>query len=88
MFAVFFVLPGLGEAANAILHTQWGRLLSVPYVMTLIWTHLFRLPDRFIHGFNYAGVPLWSAWASVLSVCLICIMLLNQRLRAREVERG
>jgi ABC-2 type transport system permease protein len=88
MFAVFFVLPGLGEAANTILHTQWGRLLSVPYVMTLIWTHLFRLPEHFIHGFHYAGVPLWSAWASVLSVCLICLMLLNRRLRAREVERG
>ena len=88
MFAVFFALPGLGVAANKILHTQWGRLLSVPYSMTLIWTRLFRLPDRIIHGFNYAGVPLWSAWASVLATCLICLMLLNRRLRAREVERG
>jgi ABC-2 type transport system permease protein len=87
MLAIFFVLPGFGEAANAILRTQWGKLLSVPYVMVLIWTHLFRLPAHYIHGFHYAGVPVWSAWMSVLGVCFISLLLLNRRLKAREVER-
>jgi ABC-2 type transport system permease protein len=87
MLAIFFVLPGFGEAANAILRTQWGKLLSVPYVMVLIWTHLFRLPAHYIHGFHYAGVPVWSAWMSVFGVCFISLLLLNRRLKAREVER-
>ena len=88
MLAVFFVLPGFGEAASAILGTQWGKLLNVPYMMTLIWTRLFRLPEHFRHGWRYDDMPLWSAWASVLGVCLISLLLLNRRLRAREVERG
>jgi ABC-2 type transport system permease protein len=88
MLAVFFVLPGFGHVTNSILRTQWGSLLSIPYVLTLIWTHLFRLPQHIIHGFHYAGVPVWSAWASVLTMCIISLVLLNRRLRAREVERG
>jgi ABC-2 type transport system permease protein len=88
MLAVFLLLPVLGEAINTILNTQWGKLLSVPYVMILIWSHLFRLPKDFIDGFHYAAVPLWSAWATVLSICVACLLLLNRRLRAREVERG
>jgi ABC-2 type transport system permease protein len=88
MLAVFFVLPGFGEIAGAILGTQWGKLLNLRYVLTLIWTRLFRIPVQYIHGWDYDGVPLWTAWASVLAVCIISLMLLNRRLRAREVERG
>jgi ABC-2 type transport system permease protein len=88
MFAAFFVLAGLGQVIDSILRTQWGRLLNIPYVMALIWAHLFRLPSSFVREFRYARVPLWSAWASIISICLICLMLLNRRLKAREVERG
>jgi ABC-2 type transport system permease protein len=87
MFAVFLVLPALGGIINTILHTRSGLLLNISYVMALIWTHLFRLPAEFVRSFDYVGVTLWSAWASVLSMCLICLLLLNRRLQAREVER-
>lgn len=88
MVAVFFVLPGFGEIAGSILGTQWGKLLDLRYVLTLIWTRLFRIPLRYIHGWDYDGVPLWTAWAAVLGVCIISLLLLNRRLKAREVERG
>lgn len=88
MLAVFFVLPGFGEAASAILGTQWGKLLNLPHMLTLIWTHLFRIPQNYIRGWQYDAVPLWSAWASVFAVCGISLVLLNRRLKAREVERG
>src|SRR5258708_20084023 len=88
MLAVFFVLPGFGEIAGAILGTQWGKLLNLRYVLTLIWTRLFRIPLPQIRGWDYDGIPLWTAWASVFAVCIIAVMLLNRRFRAREVERG
>ena len=56
-------------------------------MITMVWMRLFRenvsdLPSAF------NGVPLWAAWASLLSVCAACFWLLNRKLRAREVERA
>jgi ABC-type transport system involved in multi-copper enzyme maturation permease subunit len=86
MFAVFFVLPILGFAMNQILRTEWGRLINLPYVTTVIWAHLFRLTAMNRHGGDLDAIPLWSAWASLLSVCAFCFWLLDRKLRAREVE--
>lgn len=88
IIAVFFLLPGFGEAMNLILRTHSGRLLNFPFLITMVWAHLFRLPARQlqISGFNY--VPLWSAWASLLAVCVLSLVILDRRLQAREVERG
>ncbi len=88
MLATFVVLAAIGEMASLILDTQWGRLLNLNYVLNLIQTRLFRLPQSYIHTWRYESVPVWAAWVSVLGVCLICLWILNRRLRAREVERG
>jgi ABC-2 type transport system permease protein len=85
MLGIFFVLPGLGAAIDAILRTNWGLLLNLSYVFTTVWTHLFRIGDG-RPALNL--VPLWSAWGSILSVCAFSIWLLHRRLKAREVERG
>jgi ABC-2 type transport system permease protein len=84
IFAVFFLLPGFSEVIDLILRTHLGRLLNIPYLIIMVWAHLFRL--RNLSGFQY--VPLWSAWASLLGVCALCVLILNRRLQAREVERG
>ena len=86
LLAVFFVLPILGFATNAILRTQWGRLLNLSYVTTVIWSHLFRLTAMNRHGGDLDAIPLWSAWATLLGVCGFCFWLLDRKLRAREVE--
>ena len=88
MFATFFLLPGLGEAVNVILRTEWGRLLSLPYTMGVIWSHLFRFSEFQLRATQNDRIPLWSAWGAVLGVCAFSIWLLNRRLQAREVERG
>jgi hypothetical protein len=88
MFATFFLLPGFGEAVNAILRTEWGRLINLPYTIGVIWSHLFRFDQDQLRVTQYDRVPLWSAWAMVLGVCVFSIWLLNRRLKAREVERG
>jgi ABC-2 type transport system permease protein len=85
MLGIFFVLPGLGAAVNAILRTNWGLLLNLSYVFTAVWTHLFRIGEG-RPGLNL--VPLWSAWGSILAVCATSVWLLHRRLKAREVERG
>jgi ABC-2 type transport system permease protein len=88
MLAVLFLLPALGLVLNVILRTQWGLLLNIPHLIAIIWTHLFRLNALNRHAAGFDLVPLWSAWASLLSFCAFCVWLLNTKLRAREVERA
>ncbi|HEY2496602.1 MAG TPA: ABC transporter permease subunit [Candidatus Angelobacter sp.] len=87
MLGIFFLLPAAAAILNAILRTQWGNLINLTHMITLVWMRLFRenisdLPPAF------NGVPLWAAWASLLSVCVACFWLLDRKLRAREVERS
>jgi hypothetical protein len=91
ILGVIFVLPGFGVALNAILRTNWGSLLNLSYVFTVVWTRLFRIGvelgprDRLS---RWDLVPLWSCWATLLAVCAASLWLLHQRLKAREVERA
>ena len=84
------ILPSAGArlVLDAILRTQWGMLLNFTH-------HDFAglgapVPRGYAEppqaGFDV--VPLWAAWASLLSVCAFCFWLLDRKLRAREVERS
>ncbi|MGC2696677.1 MAG: ABC transporter permease subunit [Candidatus Angelobacter sp.] len=90
MFGVFFLLPAMGAVIGVILRTQWGHVINFPMMITIIWAHLFRIVESGSNvtrpGFDV--VPLWAAWASLLSLCAFCFWLLNRKLRAREVERA
>jgi ABC-2 type transport system permease protein len=86
MIGTFFLLPGVGEVFDVILRTHWGKLLNFPYVMMVVSARLFRIPSD--QGPHLNLVPLWSAWAALLSVCAISLCLLHRRLKAREAVRG
>jgi ABC-type transport system involved in multi-copper enzyme maturation permease subunit len=85
IFAVVFVPAGVGGIANAILRTKWGLLLNVPVVMTEIWQRLLGAP-----AFMNPRLELPNfAMAAVLALAsLMCVAVLNARIRAREVVRG
>ncbi|HKF19969.1 MAG TPA: ABC transporter permease subunit [Candidatus Angelobacter sp.] len=87
MIGTFFLLPGFGAVVSAVMRTRWGNLLNFPYLITLVWAHLFRLSPRHIHVVG-DHVPLWAAWAVLLAVCGFCIWILNRKLKAREAVRG
>jgi ABC-2 type transport system permease protein len=87
MLGIFFLLPAAAAILNAILRTQWGNLINFTHMITLVWMRLFREREAELPtAFN--AVPLWAAWASLLSVCAACFWLLDRKLRAREVERS
>ena len=88
MIGTFFVLPGFGAVVSAVMRTRWGNLLNLPYLITLVWTQLFRLPARHVRLSPYDQIPLWAAWATLLAVCGFCVWILNARLKAREAVRG
>jgi ABC-2 type transport system permease protein len=88
MLAVLFVLPGFGAALNLILNTTWGHIIDVMYSVKVIWFRMFRVPMETLDRGHFADIPLWAAWCSVISLCAISVLLLNRRLKAREVVRG
>jgi len=68
----------------------WGRLANVSYVVNVVWRGLFGLVETRHHGgiligHDLADLPLGAAWAALLTLCALCLWLLNRRLQAREV---
>src|SRR5229473_1847461 len=87
IFIIFFVPSGLGEMFNAIMGTHWGRLLNFSYLFQLIVEKGFhQQTGQFGRGWNEIPVP--AAWGVLILVCLLSLVILNARLRARETVRG
>jgi ABC-2 type transport system permease protein len=82
MLVIFFVSPGFGEAVNATLRTQWGSIFNPPYLISRIWFSLFRVELPAI-----SGIPVWTAWLVLSLMAVISLIMLNARLKAREVVR-
>ena len=87
VFISFFIPAGLGEMFNAIMSTYWGRLLNFSYLFQLIVEKGFHQhTGQFGRGWNEIPVP--AAWGALILVCLLSLVVLNARLRARETVRG
>jgi hypothetical protein len=87
IFIAFFVPTGLGEMFNAIMGTRWGVLLDFSFLFRLIVERGFHERTGFL-GRAFDEIPISAAWASLISVCFLSLVILNARLRARETVRG
>ena len=89
IFIAFFVPAGLGEMFNSIMDTYWGRLLNFSDMFRLILARGFREQVPGILGSTrWNEIPVPAAWGVLLSLCLLSLVILNARLRAREAVRG
>jgi ABC-2 type transport system permease protein len=87
-FIIFFVPAGLGEMFNHIMGTYWGALLNFSYMFRIILERGFRDPYRLLNRMSEGEIPVPAAWCSLIFVCLLALVILNARLRARETVRG
>jgi ABC-type transport system involved in multi-copper enzyme maturation permease subunit len=85
IFAALLVPAGVGGIVTAILRTRWGFLLNVPVMMTQLWQHLLGAPQSMRESLR---LPSTAIVIVLASVCLICVAMLNARIRGREVVRG
>jgi ABC-2 type transport system permease protein len=88
VFITFFVPAGLGQMFNAIMGTYWGALLNFSYMFQIILERGFRDPGRLFTRMVRDDIPVPAAWASLICVCVLALVVLNVRLRARETVRG
>jgi ABC-type transport system involved in multi-copper enzyme maturation permease subunit len=82
--AILLVPAGFGQVVNVVMRTRWGTLVNVPYLMTLIWTHLLRVPLPFPER----ELPLSMAWVAMLGAAAISLLVLHRRIVARQVVSG
>ena len=85
IFAAVLVPAGIGGVITGILRTKWGFLLNVPVIMTQLWQQLLGAPQTMRPDFHLPGSCILLVLASM---CAVCVLLLNARIRAREVVRG
>ena len=88
IFISFFVPAGLGEMFNSVMGTYWGRLLNFSYMFRLVLAKGFRERSGLLGSIGWEEIPAPAAWGVLIFVCLLSLVLLNARLRAREVVRG
>ncbi len=88
IFILFFIPAGLGEMFNAIIGTIWGRLLNFSYLFEIILARGFREPSRPLGTMGWNEIPVPAAWSVLIFVCLLSLVILNARLRARDTVRG
>jgi ABC-type transport system involved in multi-copper enzyme maturation permease subunit len=88
IFISFFVPTGLGEMFNAIMGTYWGRLLNFSDMFRLILAKGFRERTGPLGSRGWNEIPVPAAWGVLIFVCLLSLVILHARLRARETVRG
>src|SRR3989440_8522559 len=88
IFISFFIPAGLGEMFNAIMGTYWGRLLNFSDMFRLILVRGFRERTGPLDFVGWDPIPAPAAWGALILVCLLSLVILNARLRARETVRG
>jgi len=90
IFITFFVPTGLGEMFNSIMGTHWGRLLNFSDMFRLILAQGFREQSAsgILGPLEWNEIPVPAAWGVLILLCLLSLVILNARLRAREAVRG
>jgi ABC-2 type transport system permease protein len=93
LFGVFFVAAGFGHAVNRVEDTNWGLLLSAPTVVGTLWESLFEgghpsgSGGVFFRMDPSATIPVWTCWAALAAACLVCLFMLNRKIRGAEVAK-
>jgi ABC-type transport system involved in multi-copper enzyme maturation permease subunit len=85
IFASVFVPAGVGAIVTGVLRTKWGFLLNIPFMMSILWQRLLGAPEFVRSGMS---LPTVSIVMMLALACLLCVAMLNARIRAREVVRG
>jgi len=85
IFAVVFVPAGIGGIITGVLRTRWGFLLNAPVMMTQLWQRLLGAPEMMRDQLH---LPTVAILIVLTLVCGICVLMLNARIRGREVVRG
>jgi ABC-2 type transport system permease protein len=78
LLAVLFFGAGFAQAINAVMRTQSGHFLNLFYLVSTVWTSLFRVEGE-------RAISSGAAWIALLTYCAACLALLVRKVQAYEV---
>jgi ABC-2 type transport system permease protein len=78
LLAVLFFGAGFAQAINAVMRTQSGHFLNLFYLVSTVWTSLFRVAGE-------RAISSGAAWIALLTYCAACLALLVRKVQAYEV---
>ncbi|MBX9603934.1 MAG: hypothetical protein K2X35_23205 [Bryobacteraceae bacterium] len=81
VLGVFFLGSAFGSAINGVLKTEFGTRFDLARLMAVIWGDLLRSDTDL-------GASAWDAWSTLLAVSILCVWLLDKKIRAYEVVKG
>ena len=91
LFGIFFISAAFSEIVNEVLETKMGYLLNLGHLIGTLWAKLLGVKPRATllgEMFNIRTgeeVPIWLVWTMVAAMFIACVLLLNRKLRGREV---
>jgi hypothetical protein len=74
-----------------VLDTKLGYLLNLGHIIGTLWAKMLQMsPRRTLLGEMFDirtgdEIPIWAAWLAVGVIAAACILLLDRKLRGREV---
>jgi ABC-type transport system involved in multi-copper enzyme maturation permease subunit len=98
LLAIFFIPSVFGEVVNQIFLTRYGSIISLGANMKNViaglfgtfistTTHITGFEHRVAQTVTLNEPPLWVSWTALFLVCMICLALLSQRVKAYEVVK-
>lgn len=85
IFAAILIPAGVGTIISEVLRTKLGLLLNLPLMFLSLWRRLLGVNDRVD---DLMAIPLQAIVIMLVLACCLFVMMLNKRIRAREVVRG
>lgn len=80
ILGVFGIGAGLAGAINSILRTELGSVVDLSRIMRTIWQDQFGIE-------NTLGMEPLEAWFALIAVWVLCLLLLERKIRPREIVR-
>jgi ABC-2 type transport system permease protein len=81
ILGVFFAGAGFGAAVNAIVRTQYGAVLDLRQVISILYFKMFRDYD------TVTALTAGEAWTVLGVASFICLWMLSRKVRAFEVVK-
>jgi len=92
MFGVFFVAAAFGAVIQWRAAHPLGQPLQCQPSGWLVWVQLMEGSSRTTNGAVFfrvtrRRVALWCCWAALGCLCLVCLYMLERKIRGAEVVR-
>ncbi len=80
ILGVFGIGAGLAQVINTILRTDYGSLVDLSRIMYTIWSDQLNIDAA-------TGIEPFEAWLGFFAVCVVCLVMLERKIRPREIVR-